>query len=93
MEKGYYTLDLHGKDRLFEGCAAPPIVYESHYCEIKKLPPGFRLLASTKDVRIQAMRHESRPLIGLEFHPEDYSDRFPDGRIILENFFKEVKPR
>lgn len=92
MERGFYALELHGEDPLFEGCGRPPTVYESHYCEVKKLPPGFRLLASTPECRIQAMRHESRPLIGFQFHPEDYTDRFPDGRAILRNFLREVQP-
>jgi anthranilate/para-aminobenzoate synthase component II len=34
------------------------------------------------------MRHGSRPLVGLQFHPEDYTDRFPDGRTILRNFLR-----
>lgn len=88
MERGFYELELHAPgDPLFAGCGAPPIVFESHYCEIKTLPPGFVNLASTPDCRIQAMRHVSRPLVSLQFHPEDWSETFPDGRTILENFF------
>jgi GMP synthase (glutamine-hydrolysing) len=88
MERGFFELNVLQEDPLFVGCGSPPVVYESHYCEIKTLPEGFRLLASTPECRIQAMRHEKRPLIGLQFHPEDYSDLFPDGRIILENFLR-----
>ena len=90
MERGFYPLKVQGEDRLFEGCGRPPLVYESHYFEVKTLPPGFRLLASTDECRIQAMRHMNRLLIGLEFHPEDYTDRFADGKRILRNFFKEA---
>jgi GMP synthase (glutamine-hydrolysing) len=86
MEKGFYELTLHTHDPLFSGCADPPVVFESHYCEVKTLPPGFRLLASTPECPIQAMRHEARPLVCLQFHPEEYSDTFPDGKRILENF-------
>lgn len=86
MERGFHELELHGEDPLFAGCGRPPVVLESHYCEVKALPPGFRLLASTPECRIQAMRHESRPLVSLQFHPEDYTDAFPDGRAILRNF-------
>jgi GMP synthase (glutamine-hydrolysing) len=95
MEKGFYTLDLtdEGKrDPLFDGFAtgAAPIVCESHYCEIKTLPPGFALLASTPECRIQAMRHQDkeRILYGFQFHPEDSTDRFPDGIELLERFFR-----
>lgn len=93
MERGFYEMTIHAKDPLFEGCASPPVFYESHYCEVKGVPPGFKLLASTVECKVQAIRHESRPLIGVQFHPEDYSDRFPDGRRFLQNFFREAKRR
>ena len=90
MERGFYPLELTEAGRespLFRGLGPTPYLYESHYCEIKTLPPSFELLASTPECRIQAMQHRSRPLYGVQFHPEDYSDRFPDGRRLLENFF------
>jgi anthranilate/para-aminobenzoate synthase component II len=94
MERGFYSLeftDAARADPLFAGFDSPPIVCESHYCEIKTLPSAFQLLASTRECRIQAMRHHSHALYGLQFHPEDYiieSKRFSDGKRILENFFK-----
>ena len=36
------------------------------------------------------MRHEYRPAVGLQFHPEECTERFPDGRSILEAFFRDV---
>lgn len=90
MERGFYELHLLGDDPLFDGCGRPPVVMESHYCEIKQAPPGFRVLASTADCALQAMRHQGRPLISVQFHPEDYTERFPDGRRILSNWFAEV---
>jgi len=90
MERGFYELQLHSEDPLFAACGRPVTVLESHYCEIKELPPGYQLLASTPECRIQAMRHETRPIVSVQFHPEDYSDAFPDGRHILESFFSAV---
>src|SRR5579871_3312984 len=75
MERGFYALELTEagrRDPLFAELQEPPLVYESHYCEIKTLPPPFELLASTIECRIQAMRHRDRPLYGVQFHPEDY---------------------
>jgi hypothetical protein len=37
---------------------------------------------------IEAMRHRTRPLYGVQFHPERYTDDHPDGRAILANFFR-----
>jgi GMP synthase (glutamine-hydrolysing) len=90
MERGFYELDVKATDPLFSNCGHPPVMAESHYCEVKELPPGFRLLASTPECGIQAMRHETRALIGVQFHPEDYTERFPDGRHFLEAFFREA---
>lgn len=94
MEHGFHALDLTKagqRDPLFENLASPPLVYESHYCEVKKLPPNFELLASTPECHIQAMRHHDRLLYGFQFHPEDYRvepERFSDGKRLLENFFR-----
>jgi GMP synthase (glutamine-hydrolysing) len=91
MERGFYTLEMTeagNRDPLFANMRKKPLVYESHYCEIKTLPPGFELLGSTKECRIQAMRHTKHTLYGVQFHPEDYNDRFTDGKRLLENFFR-----
>jgi len=62
-----------------------------HYCEVKKLPPGFELLASSGHCRIAAMRHRDRPLYGTQFHPEGYDRPFFHGRTVLENFARIVR--
>lgn len=87
MERGFYELEVLCMDPLFAGCSANPVMFESHYCEIKELPEGFVNLASTAECRIQAMRRLDRPMVSVQFHPEDYSERFPDGRTFLSAFF------
>lgn len=91
MERGFYALDLTEagrRDPLFEGLSDPPYLFESHYCEVKTVPPGFELLASTPECRIQALRHRERVLYTTQFHPEEHSDDFPDGKRLLANFFR-----
>jgi GMP synthase-like glutamine amidotransferase len=90
MENGFYELRVLVPDPIFQHCGQPPMVRESHYCEVKHVPAGFNLLASTEECRIQALRHEDRPLMSVQFHPEDYTERFPDGKFILEAFFREA---
>lgn len=87
-EEGFYPITIVKDDPLFEGLSNPFWARESHYCEVKQLPPNFELLASTPECRIQAMRHCNKPLYGTQFHPEAYVDAYPDGKRILENFFK-----
>jgi GMP synthase-like glutamine amidotransferase len=91
MERGFYTLELTDEGRvdpLFSFASSAPVIYESHYAEIKTLPPGYDLLASTPECRIQAMKCRAQPIYSVQFHPEDYSERFPDGKALLENFFR-----
>ena len=74
-------------DPLFAGLPEVINVRESHYCEVKQLPGDFRLLASNDNCHLQAMGHQQRPIYGVQFHPELYTDHYPDGRRVLSNFF------
>jgi GMP synthase (glutamine-hydrolysing) len=75
------------EDPLFAGLPETITVLESHYCEVKTVPTEFRLLATNDNCQVQAMRHATRPIYGIQFHPEAYTDYYPDGRRLLENFF------
>ena len=63
-------------------------VPEAHYCEIKTLPPGFELLASSPECRIEMMKHRERPLYGAQFHAEIWQAPYNDGEKIMRNFFR-----
>jgi GMP synthase-like glutamine amidotransferase len=73
-------------DPLFAGLPRTMIMCCSHYCEVKRLPKGFRLLATSDHCRIEAMRHKTRPLYGTQFHPEAYAEPFLHGKRLLRNF-------
>ncbi|NHW00058.1 MAG: C26 family cysteine hydrolase domain-containing family [Thaumarchaeota archaeon] len=88
VEKGFLPVRIVKKDPLFNRLGDIIYVDENHYCEVKELPHGFDLLASTDECRIQAMKHRMRPLYGVQFHPQIFNDEYPDGRRILENFFE-----
>ena len=86
-EKGFHPLHVVRKDPLFTGLGTTPVLPQAHFAEVKRIPRGFVLLASSKECRVQAMRHRSRILYGTQFHPENYSPEYPDGRRVLHNFF------
>ena len=81
-------------DPIFEGLGENPVFLEAHYWEVKEVPPGFELLASTDVCRIQAIKHTSQLVYGTQFHPECYyfseeeETLYYDGRDLLANFFK-----
>lgn len=93
-EKGMQPVRvLAREDPLFAGLPETVMMLESHYCEVKELPPEFLLLATNDNCRVQAMRHRERPVYGVQFHPEQATDEYPDGRRLLENFFRLAEPR
>lgn len=89
-ERGFceVTLDPESAagEELFRDLPETITVWESHYDEVKELPADFVRTATNPTSPIQAMRHTSRPLFGVQFHPELWDEEHPHGRIILENF-------
>jgi len=85
---GVYPVFKVKEDPIFEGL--PEVMYMQcwHYCEVKQLPGSFELLARTGHCGIEAMKHKTKPIYAVQFHPEAYEDPFFDGRTLLENFAK-----
>jgi GMP synthase (glutamine-hydrolysing) len=84
-ERGFFEVETVG-DGIFEGLPREVTVWHSHCDEVKDLPEGFELTASNQTCRIQAMRHTSRPLFSVQFHPELFDREHPEGKRILQNF-------
>lgn len=87
-EWGYYEVRRIRNDPLFKGLGETFVVAEYHYCEVRKMPPDFVLLATNRDCRVQAFRHKRRPIYGTQFHFERFTDDYPDGKRIMANFLK-----
>lgn len=64
------------------------IVWMSHGDRIDALPPGFRILASSRNSPIAAMGDHSSRLFGVQFHPEVVHT--PKGDRILRNFLFRI---
>ena len=71
---------------IFQGLPKAITVWESHCDEVKDLPADFVRMATNGVSAIQAMQHTSRPLFGVQFHPELFDEEHPHGRTVLENF-------
>ena len=63
-------------------------VHEYHAEEVKALPEGFVLLIEGEVSRYQGIRHATRPVYGVQFHPESRRSPGPAGAAILSNFLK-----
>ncbi len=86
VANGFFPIKRTKDDPLFRGLPQLMMMRCNHYCEVKRLPPGFVGLAKSGHCRIEAMRHKERTLYGVQFHPEAYEDPFFHGRKLLENF-------
>ena len=58
--------------------------YHSLIVKPETLPDTLEVTASTDDGLIMALQHKSRPLFGLQFHPESIASE--NGHAILQNF-------
>lgn len=91
---GYYTatgfqvVEIVKRDPIFAGLPKKIRVREAHFCEVKKLPPGFELLATSPECKIEMMKHRDKPIYGAQFHAESWQEPYLHGQQIMRNFFK-----
>ncbi len=71
-------------DGLFQGVPADTVVWMSHGDQVQKVSGDWLPLAATETCPLAAVRHRSRPVFGLQFHPE--VGHTPYGSRILRNF-------
>ncbi|MEA2055129.1 MAG: GMP synthase subunit A [Candidatus Thermoplasmatota archaeon] len=88
-EFGRVEISVIEKDEIFKNLPKKMVVWESHNDEVTALPENFELLASSENCRIQAMKHESKPFYGVQFHPEVEHTEY--GAQIFHNFLEECK--
>jgi len=85
-EFGYEPVPLTADHPMLEGLGEAPVMRQAHWCELKEVPEGFGVYASTEITPIQLLIHENLPVIGTQFHPEYWTDEHPAGRRMIENF-------
>ncbi|MCC5915034.1 MAG: glutamine-hydrolyzing GMP synthase [Balneolaceae bacterium] len=69
---------------LFDGIEQKSNVWMSHGDHIKNLPEPYKVIAHTENAPVAAVKHASKPIFGVQFHPEvAHTDM---GSEILKNF-------
>jgi GMP synthase (glutamine-hydrolysing) len=81
------VLDNHGLFDGFDPCERTP-VWMSHGDHVDKPPPGYVVMARSATVPIAAMRHTTRPIHCVQFHPE--VAHTPRGGELISNFLFNV---
>jgi GMP synthase (glutamine-hydrolysing) len=90
-EYGRAALQIKQDDILFKQINNNSQVWMSHSDSISLLPKDFAVLATTENIPIAAFKkstEDSKPLYGLQFHPEVYHST--EGKKIIKNFLVEV---
>jgi len=85
--RGMETIRIGTPHPLFAGLGNTA-QFTTDHCEGIDLPPGFAMLASSTDYVLEAMAHTSRPLFGVQFHPETSDSA---GRQLLANFVARIR--
>jgi GMP synthase (glutamine-hydrolysing) len=86
-EYGPALLEVSEPGRLFEHLPARLAVWMSHGDRVRRLPAGFRVLASSANSPVAAFDDGER-LLGIQFHPEVHHT--PQGADILRNFLYRI---
>lgn len=87
-EYGRATLTVKNRNAIFQGYPAESTVWMSHGDQVQAASSDFEALASTDTCPLAAVKHTSRPIFGLQFHPE--VAHTPHGGQILGNFLRDV---
>lgn len=86
------TIKVAATDRnnpLFDGLKELK-VYENHHLSLRKLHRPLVGLAESED-GVEIYRHESKPVYGVQFHPEVFNDN--DGQQIFEAILNDLTDR
>ena len=85
---GYAAVDIEviEENDILKGIGPRTKVWASHADEVCSLPPDFIKLARSRICEVEAMKHNTKPLYGVQWHPEvSHTER---GNDLLRNFFE-----
>jgi len=85
-EFGVTTIYVDDEDEILRGLGPKANVWESHNRAVIKEPKGFKVLAHSDKVRVQALASLSKPIYSVQFHPEvTHTER---GEVVFVNFIR-----
>jgi len=89
-EYGRAELEVTRPDTLFAGFEPGECitVWASHGDHVEVPPPQYEVIARSENAPVAAFRHRTRPIVGVQFHPE--VQHTPRGGEIIANFLFEI---
>ncbi len=87
-EYGRAIIEIDDDSDIFRQFPGKTEVWQSHGDRLEKIPDGFRIIARSGNAPITAIRHHSKSLWGVQFHPE--VAHTPLGTHLLQNFVSQI---
>ena len=87
-EYGRATLKVDTTSSLFENTSAEQQVWMSHGDQVSNISKDFTALAHTDTCPFAAVKHNTLPVYGIQFHPE--VTHSPEGGELLKNFLINI---
>ncbi len=88
MEFGPAALRKVKEDEIFDGVDLSKKVWMSHKDKAVKLPPSLVVVASSSNSPYAVIKHKSKKIYGLQFHPEVRHTE--EGKKFLSNFLFKI---
>ncbi|MEX1063174.1 MAG: glutamine-hydrolyzing GMP synthase [Balneolaceae bacterium] len=87
-EFGRAHLIVDKPNDLLKGITEGSVVWMSHGDHIRSLPDRYEIIAHTDNAEAAAVRHKTKPVYGVQFHPEVVHTE--EGDTVFENFVKQI---
>lgn len=82
-------INIEDENDILKGFGKTAEVWASHKDEVTTPPEHFKVLATSSICGVEAMKHENKPVYGIQFHPEVHHTQ--NGGLIFENFHEVCK--
>ena len=82
-------IEVNTRTQIFSGLNSKIVAGRYHSLMAIDLPEELEVIAKSNDGVIMAVKHKTKKIYGIQFHPE--SILTPAGKIIIKNFLKEGK--
>jgi GMP synthase (glutamine-hydrolysing) len=83
------NINIINENDIFNQLGPKMEVWASHKDEVKKIPSVFETLATSNICKYEAIKHQNKPIYGIQFHPEVHHT--PNGEKIFKNFYEFCK--
>jgi GMP synthase (glutamine-hydrolysing) len=86
-DRNWQTIRVLKSAKLFDKIKKQALFKEDH-CECISVPSSFQLIAESDVCLNEGMQHQTKPLFGVQFHPEVSED---NGMMLFRNFLSLCK--